>query len=74
MNWKLFWNGFLQKLITQLISIKVWVMAALFLFVGFQLITPAIFATVMGTVLGIKGAYAVAGILKNKNEDVIRRV
>ena len=72
MNWKTYWTNWLQKLITQLISVKVWVIMISTILVIAKIITPTIYSTIIITVIGIKGAYTVAGIAKNKIDKLER--
>ena len=74
MNWSEFWKGFLQKILTQLVSIKVWILAASFIFVGLELITVAAFTAIVSLILGIKGAYYIADVVKDKAKDIIERI
>lgn len=66
MNWKEYWHNWSQKLFTQLISIKVWVIVITTILVITQVIADGVYATIIVCVLGIKGAYTVAGIVKDK--------
>jgi len=67
MEWKIFWHNWLQKLITQFISVKVWILTATFVFVSAGFITPGVFSAVILGVIGIKGAFTIADIIKNKS-------
>jgi flagellar biosynthesis component FlhA len=69
----LFWDLFFQKLFSQLISIKLWILlgAAILLIVG--LITGAQLVTIWLATLGVKGAYEIADVFKTAKDkkDVV---
>ena len=73
MDWSVFWKSWWQKFLTQLISIKVWVLLAAFIFVALKLITIAAFTTIVSLILGVKGAYYIAGVRRNDSKDIIER-
>jgi len=66
MTWKNYMTYWIRKLLTQLISIKVWLMAAATILVIKNIITPATYTTIVTTVIAIKGAYTVAGVVRDK--------
>ena len=73
MEWSVFWKSWWQKFLTQLISIKVWVLLAAFIFVALKLISIVAFTTVVSLILGVKGAYYIAGVRRNDSKDIIER-
>lgn len=63
-SWK-FWDGWLQKLFVQLISIKVWSLAATAILCVLGYISGGNLAVVWGVIFGLKGAFQVANVIRN---------
>jgi hypothetical protein len=61
-----FWDLFFQKFFSQIISIKVWVMAGAALLRIFNFLTGAEMVTIFVTILGIKGTYEIVDVFKSK--------
>jgi len=60
------WDMWFQKLFGQLISVKLWVMALITILLVMGFITNAQFATIIGVVMGLKGAFSVADVWKRQ--------
>jgi hypothetical protein len=76
-SWK-FWDGWLQKLFVQLISVKVMALVATVILCVYGFINGGNLAVVFGVIFGAKGAFQVANVIKNgngaKKEEMIDKV
>lgn len=68
----LFWDQWFQKLFAQLISVKIWVMALITVLLVAGLITNVQFASILGIIMGLKGAFQTAAVWK-ENDSVVER-
>lgn len=70
----IFWDKWFQKLFAQFISVKIWVMILITVLLGIGLITNIQFVSILGIIMGLKGAFQVADVWhKSNNNDVIER-
>lgn len=58
------WDGWLQKLFAQIISVKIWVIAIITFLLYIGKIDSGHFTTILTVVMGLKGAFAVADVWK----------
>ncbi|RLI63483.1 MAG: hypothetical protein DRO67_05650 [Candidatus Asgardarchaeum californiense] len=58
------WDSWWQKLFAQLISVKVWVVTILVLLLWKGLIDSGHFTAMLTTIMGLKGAFAIADVWK----------
>lgn len=68
LSWK-FWDGWLQKFFVQLISIKVWSLAASVVLCVLGFINGTNLAVIWGVIFGLKGAFQIADVIKNGNNN-----
>lgn len=77
LNWK-FWDLWLQKFFVQLISIKVLALITTTVLCITGFITGGNLATIFGIIFGVKGAFQVANVIKNgnnnRNQEIIDKV
>ena len=59
-----FWDLWLQKLFSQLISVKIWIIALIAILLKVSLITNIQFAAILGIIMGMKGVFSVADVWK----------
>lgn len=64
-----YWDLWLQKLFAQLISIKVWILALITILLLTAVITNTQFITILGIVMGLKGAFSVAEVWQKKGSN-----
>lgn len=70
-----YWDLWLQKLFAQMISIKVWIIALITILLKLALITNIQFASILGIIMALKGAFSVADVWKKKgSSDIIDKV
>ena len=76
-SWK-FWDSWLQKFFVQLISIKVWSLAATIVLCVLGYINGGNLAVIWGVIFGLKGVFQVANVIKNgknnKSQEIIDKV
>ena len=64
-----FWDSWLQKLLSQMISVKLWIIVLITVLLGIGLITNIQFAAILGIIMGMKGVFSAASVWKNKDTD-----
>jgi hypothetical protein len=71
-----FWDLWFQKLFAQLISVKMWIIALITWLLKAGDITDVQFAAILGTIMALKGTFAVADVWKRNgnNGDIIDKV
>ncbi|KKN59921.1 hypothetical protein LCGC14_0537460 [marine sediment metagenome] len=70
-----YWDQWLQKLFSQSISIKVWIITLITILLCYGLITSIQFASILGIITGMKGVFSAADVWKRKGTiDIIDRV
>ena len=72
-----YWDLWFQKLFAQLISVKIWIITLIAVLLKLALITNIQFASILGIIMALKGAFAVADVWKkngNGSNDVINKV
>lgn len=64
-----YWDQWLQKLFSQAISVKLWIIALItwLLYVG--LITNIQFASILGIIMALKGAFQTAGVFRRNGKN-----
>ena len=65
----LFWDAWFQKIFAQIISVKLWVMVLITILLKVSLITNVQFISVLGIIMGFKGAFEVADVWTNKDQE-----
>jgi hypothetical protein len=68
----LFWDAWFQKLFAQIISVKIWVIALITALLAVGLITNVQFASILGIIMGLKGAFQVADVWNKDPGDIER--
>lgn len=70
------WDIWMQKLFSQLISVKVWIIALITVLLSISLITNIQFAAILGIIMGMKGVFSAADVWKRggTNGNVIDKV
>jgi len=69
-----YWDLYLQKLFAQMISVKIWIIALITILLKLALITNIQFASILGIIMALKGAFSVADVWKkngNGNHNAI---
>ena len=67
-----FWDMWFQKIFSQLISVKIWIITLITILLVVGLITDIQFASILGIIMGLKGAFSVADVWKrNGTRDTI---
>lgn len=70
-----YWDMWLQKLFAQLISVKLWIIALITILLATALITNIQFASILGIIMALKGAFSVANVWKkNGSDDIIDKI
>lgn len=71
-----YWDLLFQKLFSQLISVKIWIIALISVLLKLALISSVEFASILGIIMALKGAFSVADVWKRggTNGDIIDRV
>jgi hypothetical protein len=72
-----YWDLYLQKLFAQMISVKIWIIALITILLKLALITNVQFASILGIIMALKGAFSVADVWKkngNGSDDMIDKV
>ena len=67
-----YWDQWLQKLFSQVISVKLWIIALITILLKMALITNVQFASILGIIVALKGSFQVAGVFRKngKNGDI----
>lgn len=70
------WDIWMQKLFSQMISVKIWIIALITVLLSTSLITSIQFAAILGIVMGMKGVFSVADVWKRggTNGNIIDKV
>jgi hypothetical protein len=72
-----YWDLYLQKLFAQMISVKIWIIALITVLLKLALITNVQFASILGIIMALKGAFSVADVWKKNGDgdrDIIDKV
>lgn len=72
-----YWDIYLQKLFAQMISVKIWIITLITILLKLSLITNVQFASILGIIMALKGAFVVADVWKkdgNGRDNMIDRV
>lgn len=64
-----YWDSWFQKLFAQAISVKLWIIALITLLLYAGLITNIQFASVLGIIVAMKGAFQTATAFKRNGKD-----
>jgi len=65
-NW--YWDVWFQKLFAQFISVKLWIIALITILLCLGKITNIQFVSVLGIIVGFKGAFQVAAVWKEQRD------
>ncbi len=67
-----YWDQWFQKLFAQIISVKLWIITLITILLCTGLITNIQFASILGIIVALKGAFQTAGVFrKNGNNGSI---
>jgi hypothetical protein len=59
-----YWDLWFQKFFAQLVSVKIWIIALITILLKLALITNIQFASILGIIMALKGAFSVADVWK----------
>ncbi len=64
-----YWDSWLQKLCAQVISVKLWIIALITMLLYVGLITNIQFASILGVIVALKGAFQTAGVFRKNGKN-----
>lgn len=64
-----YWDLWFQKLFAQMISVKIWIIALITVLLTTSLITSIQFASILGIIMAMKGAFQVAGVFRKNGSN-----
>lgn len=64
-----YWDSWFQKLFAQAISVKLWIIALITILLKIGLITNIQFASILGIIVAMKGAFQTATAFKRNGND-----
>lgn len=64
-----YWDQWLQKIFAQIISVKLWIIALITTLLYMGLITNIQFASILGVIMALKGAFQTAGVFRKNGKN-----
>jgi len=64
-----YWDQWLQKLFAHLISVKLWIIALITILLKVGLITNIQFASILGVIVALKGAFQTATVFRKNGKN-----
>lgn len=64
-----YWDQWFQKLFAQLISVKLWIITLITILLCTSLITNIQFASILGIIVALKGAFQTAGVFRKNGKN-----
>lgn len=64
-----YWDQWFQKVFAQLISVKLWIITLITILLCTSLITNIQFASILGIIVALKGAFQTAGVFRKNGKN-----
>lgn len=64
-----YWDQWFQKLFAQIVSVKLWIITLITILLCTSLITNIQFASILGIIVALKGAFQTAGVFRKNGKN-----